>query len=127
MLSFDFMLPKDLTQDIRTRLATLKGQMEGMIKMLETEDPEKIVTQFKAIQGGVDTALNLLLDEVYRKALAVKIVEAVNACPGNCGNEEKIEFLMNEFPQFKLDDIAYQLKVITRINENLTEQGKKDP
>ena len=121
------MLPKDLTQDIRTRLATLKGQMEGMIKMLETEDPEKIVTQFKAIQGGVDTALNLLLDEVYRKALAVKIVEAVNACPGNCGNEEKIEFLMNEFPQFKLDDIAYQLKVITRINDNLTEQGKKDP
>ncbi len=70
------MLPKDLTQDIRTRLATIRGQIEGIIKMLETEDPDKIVTQVKAVRGGIDTSLNILLDGVYRKALALKLTEA---------------------------------------------------
>lgn len=121
------MLPKDLTQDIKTRLATIRGQVDGIIKMLENEnDPEKIITQFKAVQNGLDTAHNLLLDEVYRKALAIKIVEAVNACPGNCGNEEKIEFLRTQFPQFKLDDIVNRLKEINKINERLSEHNKKE-
>ena len=105
------MLPSDLTKDIKTRLSTIRGQVDGIIKMLENEqDPEKIITQLKAVESGLDTAHNLLLDEVYRKALAIKIVEAANACPGNCGNEEKIEFLRTEFPQFKLDDIVHKLK-----------------
>jgi hypothetical protein len=39
----DSMLPKDLTRDIKTRLATIKGQVDGLIKMLDNgEDPEKI-------------------------------------------------------------------------------------
>lgn len=32
------MLPKDLTQDIKTRLSTIKGQTEGLIKMLDNEE-----------------------------------------------------------------------------------------
>ncbi len=121
------MLPSDLTKDIKTRLSTIRGQVDGIIKMLENEqDPEKIITQLKAVESGLDTAHNILLDEVYRKALAIKIVEAANACPGNCGNEEKIEFLRTEFPQFKLDDIVHKLKEINRINDRLAEHNKKE-
>ncbi len=85
------MLPDDLTKDIRTRLASIKGQVEGISKMLhEGKDPEQILNQFKAAQKGLDKAHYLLLDEVYRKALAIKIVNSVEACPGDCGNEYKI-------------------------------------
>ncbi len=73
------MLPKDLTTDIKTRLTTIRGQVDGLVKMLDNEaDPEKIITQFKAVNSGLDTAYNLLLDEVYRKALAIKIVEVAD-------------------------------------------------
>lgn len=85
------MLPKDLTQDIKNRLATIRGQTDGLIKMLDTEaNLKKIITQFKAVNGGLDTTYNLLLDEVYRKALAIKIVETGDACPRNCGNEDQL-------------------------------------
>jgi len=120
------MLPKDLTQDIKTRLATIRGQVEGLIKMLDNgADPEKIIIQFKAVDSGLDKAYNLLLDEVFRKALASKIVEAAEACPGNCGNEEKIEFIRTQFPKFKLDEIVSKLKEITRIGEKVKEHNTK--
>jgi len=120
------MLPKDLTQDIKTRLATIRGQVEGLIKMLDNgADPEKIIIQFKAVDSGLDKAYNLLLDEVFRKALASKIVEAAEACPENCGNEEKIEFIRTQFPKFKLDEIVSKLKEITRIGEKVKEHNTK--
>ena len=60
------MLPKDLTKDISDRLASIKGQVEGISKMLnEGKYPEQILTQFKAAQKGLDKAHYLLLDEVY--------------------------------------------------------------
>jgi len=121
------MLPKDLTTDIKTRLTTIRGQVDGLVKMLDNEaDPEKIITQFKAVDSGVDTAYNLLLDEVYRKALAIKIVEVADACPGNCGNEEKIDFIKTQFPKFKLDEIVKRFKEITKIGERVKEHKKKN-
>ncbi|WP_091549607.1 metal-sensing transcriptional repressor [Thermoflexibacter ruber] len=121
------MIPRDLTQDIKTRLATIGGQVNGLIKMLDKEeDPEKIITQFKAVDNGLDTAYNLLLDEVYRKALAIKIVEVADACPGNCGNEEKIDFIRTQFPKFKMDEILKKFKEITKIGERVKEHQKKN-
>ncbi|MFV8326868.1 metal-sensitive transcriptional regulator [Flavobacterium sp. ZS1P14] len=121
------MLPKDLTQDIKTRLSTIKGQTEGLIKMLDNEeDLEKIIIQFKSVNNGLDKAYNLMLDEVYRKALAIKIVEAADACPGNCGNEEKIDFIKSQFPKFKLDEIVNKFKEIAKIAETLKEHNEKN-
>lgn len=121
------MIPRDLTQDIKTRLATIGGQVNGLIKMLDNEeDPEKIITQFKAVDNALDTAYNLLLDEVYRKALAIKIVEVADACPGNCGNEEKIDFIRTQFPKFKMDEILKKFKEITNIGERVKEHHIKN-
>ncbi len=120
------MLPRDLTQDIKTRLATIRGQVDGLVKMLDNgEDPEKIITQFKAVDSGLNIAFHLLLDEVFRKALASKIVEVADACPGNCGNEEKIEFIRTQFPKFKFDEIVNKLKDITRIGDKVKEHNLK--
>ena len=122
------MLPKDLTTDIKTRLVTIRGQVDGLVKMLDNKaDPEKIITQFKAVDKGLDMAYNLLLDEVYRKALAIKIVEVADACPGNCGNEEKIDFIKTQFPKFKMDEILNKFKEIIKIDEQVKKHQKKNP
>lgn len=115
-------LPTDLISDIKTRLKTLSGQMNGVVKMLdEGKDPEQINIQFKSIDQGVQKAHYLLLDEVYRKALAIGIVKAVDSCPGNCGNEDKIEYLKNEFPHLALADLTNKLKEIQAIETRLKE------
>jgi DNA-binding FrmR family transcriptional regulator len=120
------MIPSDLTQDIITRLKTIRGQVDGLIKMLDNDtDPEKIITQFKAVENGLQTAEQLLLDDVLRKALAMKIVEVVDACPGNCGYEEKIEFIKKQFPKFKLDEIVKRYKEISKIGEKVKDARKK--
>lgn len=116
------MLPKDLTKDIKTRLQTIKGQVDGLIKMLdEGQEPEEILRQFRAAQKGLDKAQYLLMDEVYRKALALKIVETLEACPGDCGNEDKIEFLRRQFPELKLEDLTEKMREIARIKDRLDE------
>lgn len=122
------MLPPDLTEEIVTRLKSIGGQVSGLVRMLETEDdPDKILIQFKAAQTALDKAHYLLLDEVYRKALAIKIVEAVNACPGNCGNEDKIEFIRQQFPAFTLDELTKKIKEITELKKRLEQFNQGHP
>ncbi len=119
-------LPSDLVFDIKTRLKTLRGQINGIVKMLdEGKDPEQINIQFKSIDKAVQKAHYLLLDEVYRKALAIGIVKAVDSCPGNCGNEDKIEYLKNEFPNIELNDLTNKLKEIQAIESRLNEYNEK--
>ncbi|WP_339790947.1 metal-sensitive transcriptional regulator [uncultured Imperialibacter sp.] len=114
------MLPKDLTKDVKNRLQSIKGQIEGLIKMLdEGKDPEKILVQFKAAKSGLDAAHYLLLNETFRKSLAIKISETSEACPGNCGNEEKIEILRQQFPAIEADDLTVKMKEIVQLKKHL--------
>lgn len=85
----------------------------------EDTDPEKILIQFKAAQKGLDKAHFLLLDETYRKALAIKISETVEACPGNCGNEDRIEFIRKQFPDLELDVLTSQMKEIDILRKRI--------
>ena len=119
-------LPSDLILDIKNRLKTLSGQIDGIVKMLdEGKDPEQINIQFKSIDKGIQKAHYILLDEVYRKALAIGIVKAVDSCPGNCGNEDKIEYLKNEFPRLELSDLTNRLKEIQTIETRLKDYHEK--
>jgi len=119
-------LPSDLILDIKTRLKTLSGQINGIVKMLDDgKDPEQINIQFKSIDKGIQKAHHLLLDEVYRKALAIGIVRAVDSCPGNCGNEDKIEYLKREFPNLELSHLTEKLKEIQTIENRIKEYNEK--
>ncbi len=119
-------LPTDLVLDIKTRLKTLSGQLNGIVKMLERgKEPEQIDIQFKSVDKGLQKAHYLLLDEVYRKALAIGIVKAVDSCPGNCGNEDKITNLKEEFPNIALSDLTDKLKEIQAIEQGLNGYNKK--
>ena len=51
------MLQSELTGDLKKRLSTVKGQIEGIIKMLDEEkDPDRILVQFKAADQGLQKA-----------------------------------------------------------------------
>ncbi len=114
------MIPSDLTEDVKNRLNIIRGQIGGITKMLDKEsDPEQILNQLKAVEKGLDKAHYLLLDEVFRKGLALKIVEVMDTCPGNCGNEKKIEFIRQQFPVLELDEITHKMKEISQIGERL--------
>lgn len=120
------MIPKDLTKDIKVRLQSIRGQVDGLIRMLDEEkNLEKILIQFKAVQNGLDKAHFLLLDETYRKALAIKISEVVEACPGDCGNEERIEFIRQQFPTLELDSLTSKMKEIAALRQSIDQQNKK--
>jgi len=126
MCKSSYKLPSDLVLDIKTRLKTLSGQLNGIVKMLDDgKDPEHINIQFKSVDKGLQKAHYLLLDEVYRKALAIGIVKAVDSCPGNCGNEDKIEYLKKEFPTIALSDLTNKLKEIQVIESRLKMYNKK--
>lgn len=114
------MIPRDLSKDIKTRLQSIEGQIGGLIKMLDEDtDPERILIQFKAARKGLDKAHYLLLDEVYRKALAIKISETIDACPGDCGNEDRIEFIRKRFPDLQLDTLTTQMKEIDILRKRI--------
>lgn len=121
------MLPKDLTKDLKDRLSSIKGQVEGVIKMLdESDDPAQILNQFKAVNKGFEKAQHLLLDEVFRKTLAMKIAEALETCPGNCGQEEKIAIIRNQFPDLGLYELTDKMKEIEKIYEFLKKNKDED-
>lgn len=121
------MLQTELTTDLKKRLATVKGQIEGIIKMVNNEtDLDKILTQFKAADQGLQKAHYLLMDEVFRKSLALKLVEVMNACPGNCQDAEKIEYMKQQFPMLEFDQLTTQIKEISAIDKRLEEHNKNN-
>jgi len=125
------MLPKELTGDLVKRLSTIKGQIEGIIKLIdEDKDPEQILNQFKAADQGLQKAHYLLMDEVFRKSLALKLVQVMNACPGNCQDAEKIEYMKKEFPMLEFDQLTTNMKEINAIDKRLEKHNinnsKKD-
>ena len=126
------MLPKDLTRDLKSRLNMLAGQLHGIGKMLDAEniEPEQMVVQFKAVANGLNRAEHLLLDEVFRKGLALQIVDAVGACPGDCQDAGRIEQLRQDFPQLSESELTEKMRELREIGGRLAQhkagRAKKD-
>ncbi|MEJ7831052.1 MAG: metal-sensitive transcriptional regulator [Segetibacter sp.] len=120
------MLPKDITEDVIKRIKTVKGQLGGIEKMLDDgKDPNQIINQFKAAEEALNKAHILLLDEVFRKGLALQLADVMNACPGNCQDAEQIAFLKKKFPQLELDEITNKMQEVKEINERMIKNNVK--
>lgn len=120
------MLPGELTNDLIKRLNVIKGQIEGIVRMLnDDKDPEKISIQFKAADQGLQKAHFLLLDEVFRKSLALSLVKVMNACPGNCPDAQKIELLKEQFPLLHDNELAHKIKEISSISNRLAKHNQE--
>ena len=86
----------------------------------EDRDPDQILNQFQAADQGLQKAHYLLLDDVFRKSLALKLVQVMNACPGNCPDAQKIELLKEQFPILQDNELTHKMKEINTISERLT-------
>ena len=121
------MIPKELTGHLKKRLNFIKGQLKDISRMIdEDKEPDQILVQFKAADQALQNAHFLLLDEVFRKSLALSLVDVLNACPGNCQDAEKIEFLQKQFPKLKLDEITSKMKEINEISERLAKYKEEN-
>ena len=49
----------------------------------------------------------------------MKISEALEACPGNCGQEERIAIIKNQFPDLGLYELTDKMKEIDKVYEYL--------
>lgn len=120
------MLPKDSIEEVIKRLHYIKGQLGGIEKMLEDgKDPDQVINQFNAAEQALHKAHVLLLDEVFRKGLALQLSDVIQACPGNCQDAEKIAFLQEKFPQLQLNEITHKIKEVEGINERMTKNNVK--
>ncbi|GBD88209.1 hypothetical protein BMS3Abin03_02144 [bacterium BMS3Abin03] len=110
---------------LKNHLHYLKGQVEGVEKMIDRdEDSNDIYIQFKAIEGTLHKTIYVLLEDILRKELAQKIVKVVNACPGNCEDAEKIEFVKKEFPKMQIKKVASIISEMDTIEEKLKKLNK---
>ncbi len=81
--------------------------------MLENDkEPEQIRLQFKTTSKALENAELLLLDETFRKSLAIKIAETMASCPGDCRQEELIERLRRQFPDLGHEELTDKMKEI---------------
>ncbi len=122
------MLSQELTGDLNKRLKFIKGQIDGIIRMVEEgRDPDQISNQFKAADQALQKAHFLLLDEVFRKSLALKLVQVMNACPGNCPDAQKIELLKEQFPILQEGELGAKIKEIHEIGDRLAKYNEEHP
>jgi len=120
------MIPGILTADVIKRIATVQGQLGGIIKMIKKgDDLDKVLIQFKAATQGLHNAHHLLLDDVFRKKLALELAKAMEACPGNCQDVDEIEQLREQFPTLSPDELTDKIKKFNDINKRLEKKNKK--
>ncbi len=113
------MISKDLTKEFKDSIKGLSGHLLAVGKMVDKEFPDQTLLQLKAVQAGLQKVTLMLLDEVYRKALAEKISFSWQNCPGDCGYEQNIELLRNLFPEIPLESVPEKLKEAARIEAHL--------
>ena len=66
------------------------------------------------------------LEDILRKDLALKIVRVVNACPGDCEDAEKIEFVKKEFPKMEIKKVASIIAEMDTIEAKLKKLKKNN-
>ncbi|MFU8813052.1 MAG: metal-sensing transcriptional repressor [Balneolaceae bacterium] len=113
-------LPTDLTRELNQRLKSIRGQLDGLMNMLnKSNDPVQVMQQFKAVRNGLENAQHILLDEVYRKTLAIRLSQALDTCPGNCGLEEQLAALRRDFPELKDEELAATIQKLEELYSRL--------
>ena len=103
----------------------LAGQLHGIGRMLdaETMEPDQVLVQFKAVTNGLSSAEHLLLDEVFRKGLALQLVEVVGACPGDCQDAGRIEELRRAFPHLSEGELTQKMRELREIGGRLEQHN----
>jgi DNA-binding FrmR family transcriptional regulator len=97
------------------RVRYLKGQINGVERMLENDRTiVEIIQQLKAVESALHQALYVVLDEQLKKQLATALVNALEACPGECAYCDRLNLLKRKFANFSLQDVVDTLMQISK-------------
>jgi DNA-binding FrmR family transcriptional regulator len=101
--------PKE-KKEIVKRLHYIKGQLGGIEKMLGDDRPVKdVYAQLKAVERGLHQAIYAVLDDQLKKHFAEVLAERLALCPGDCDDNERLQFLKSEFAKFDLKELIDEL------------------
>ena len=92
---------------VAQQLNVLTGQLDGLRALLAapTTGLDALFQQFRAVEGVAHRAVAQVLDELLRKKLALALVAAQNACPGDCDYCDRVEILKKEFARLDLPQV----------------------
>lgn len=111
------MLSAEEKKVLKRQLNSIQGQISAIDKMIDQDrSAEDIYVQFKAVEGIVDKALYDILDDLFRKNLAVILVKGLEACPGDCEDCDRFEIIKNQFSKMDLNEV---FKHLTRLNQKI--------
>jgi len=107
-------------KEIVKRLHYIKGQLDGIEKMLnEDRSVKEVYTQLKAVEKGLHQAIYGVFDDQLKKHFAEVLAERLSLCPGDCDDAERLQFLKNEFAKLNLkeliDELAWLRNSLNRI------------
>lgn len=93
------------------QLNALAGQVEGLRTLLDEPKTalDTLFQQFRAVEGVAHRSVAKVLDELFRKKLAVALVDAQDACPGECDYCDRVERLKKEFAGLDLPQVLSYL------------------
>ncbi len=101
-------------KDIVKRLHYIKGQLGGIEKMLEDDRPVKgIYGQLKAVEQALHQAIYVVLDGQLKKQFAEALSQRLAACPGDCDDAARLQFLRREFSKLDLKKLIDELTWLT--------------
>lgn len=93
------------------QLRALTGQLDGLRALLDAPDTglDALFQQFRAVEGIAHWTVTQVLDELFRKKLALALVAAQDACPGACDYCDRVERLKKEFARLDLPQVLRYL------------------
>jgi len=92
------------------RLHYVKGQLGGIEKMLEDDRPiQEVFAQLKAVEQALHQIIYVVWDEQIKRQFAEALAKRLAACPGDCSDAERLQFLRREFSKLDLKKIMDEL------------------
>ena len=97
-------------KEIVKRLHYIKGQLGGIEKMLSDERPmQEVHRQLKAVEQALHQAIYVVLDDHIKHRFAETLAKRLAACPGDCDDCERLQFLRHEFSKLDLKELIDEL------------------
>jgi len=114
-------------KDIVKRLHYLKGQLGGIEKMLEDDRPiQEVFAQLKAVEQALHQAIYVVWDDQIKRQFAEALAKRLAACPGDCNDAERLQFLRREFSKLDLKKIIDELAWLHHSRRS-TQQNQSKP
>lgn len=96
-------------KEIIKRLHHIKGQLGGIEKMLDEERPiQDIFGQLKAAEHALHQAIYAVLNDQIKRQFAETLAKRLAACPGDCDDAERLQFLRHEFAKLDLKELIQE-------------------